>query len=316
MVIVSARRCVNSSTSETTIRIATRASALALWQAHHVADLLRAQADVQVEFVGLTTTGDQRTDVPISVIGGKGVFVKEVQAALLDGRADIAVHSAKDLQALTPDGLVICAVPERGDPRDVLIGSSIEELAAVANPTVATGSARRRVQVQHLLAQANVTATFAELRGRIETRLEKSAGFNAIVMASAALERLGLTVEKVHTLSVDEMVPQVGQGTLAVECRADDADIAALMSSIDHAPSHRLLDAERGFLLELGGDCDLPAGAHATFAENDEIRVTGVMSDMDGANLERATHQGTNGPEVGAEVARRVMRNRPSEPRG
>lgn len=191
------------------LRIATRASALAQWQARHVASLL----DVEAELVLTQTSGDADQRSPISEIGGKGVFAKEVQYAVLDGRADLAVHSAKDLPSITAPGLVLAAAPGRGDPRDALVGSRLADLADGA--LVATGSNRRRVQLQALRPDLR----FAELRGNIATRLEKASGFDAIVMAATALDRLELTPPIVDLLDVTDMVPQVGQATLAIECR-------------------------------------------------------------------------------------------------
>lgn len=270
---------------------------MALWQAHHVANLLRAaDASIAVDVVELSTVGDRRTDIPIAVIGGKGVFVKEVQAAVLDGRADIAVHSAKDLPSVTPDDLFIGAVPERGDPRDVLIGASLSDLRS--GSVIATGSARRRVQLQAVAPAAK----FEGLRGNIATRLAKAPGFDAIVMANAALVRLGLELANVQVLTPEEMIPQVGQGTLAVECRADDDELKTLLADIDHAESRRRLDAERAFLAELGGDCDLPAGAFAVINDAGSLTVSGVLATRDGSRIVR--HEVTGeGPETGQQLA-------------
>ena len=206
----------------------------------------------------MDTEGDRRLDVPISSFGGKGVFAKEVQQAVLDGRADFAVHSAKDLPAVTVEGLVLAAVPERGDPRDALVGRTLDELAPGA--TVATGSQRRRVQ----LARLRPDLTFVELRGNMATRLSKVPNGGSIVVAAVALQRLGLTEHVVQVLGPEVMTPQVGQGALAVECRIDDDATRVLLAGIEHATSRSVVDAERAFLAELGGDCDLPAGAHAT----------------------------------------------------
>lgn len=244
----------------TVLRAATRRSPLARWQAAHVAGLLAtAFPGLTVELVGVETEGDQRLDVPIAEIGGKGVFAKEVQRAVLDGHADFAVHSAKDLPAVTVDCLVLAAVPERADAHDALVGARLHDLPTGA--TVATGSQRRRAQ----LARLRPDLAFWELRGNMASRLAKVPDGGAIVVAVAAFERLGLGEHLAQVLSVDEMIPQVGQGALAVECRADDAATRALLGAIEHAPSRRRVDAERAFLVELGGDCDLPAGAHARF---------------------------------------------------
>ncbi|MGH1502548.1 MAG: hydroxymethylbilane synthase [Acidimicrobiales bacterium] len=287
------------------IRIATRRSPLAMWQSHHVAGLLRAQlADLEVEFVSLDTHADVRLDVPISDLGGKGAFSKEVQARVLAGQADLAVHSAKDLQALTPDGLVIAAVPERGNPLDVLVGGRLADLPA--GSVVGTGSNRRRVQ----LAAARPDLVFQGLRGNIARRLaqlDEPGGPDAIVMAAAALERLDETPAVVDELDPAVMLPQVGQGALAVECRADDAAMRDLLATIEHGPSRRCLDIERGFLAELGGDCDLPAGAHATLA-GDEVTLTGFLAAADERASARVSASTVDHPdaELGAVVARQV----------
>ncbi|MFN8050183.1 MAG: hydroxymethylbilane synthase [Acidimicrobiales bacterium] len=280
-------------------RIATRGSALALWQANHVAAALRsADPGVEVELVIISTEGDRRTDVPLAMIGGKGVFVKEVQAAVLDGRADIAVHSAKDLPAITPDGLVIAAVPERADARDALVGARLAELPA--GGVVATGSPRRRAQ----LADLRPDLRFEELRGNIDTRLAKAAGFSAIVMAAAALDRLDRHPDVVDLLDVDLMVPQVGQGALAVECRSDDADTISALALLDDAATRRAVTAERSFLERLGGDCDLPAGAHATLGPSGVITLRGVLGD---GPMSRFTSTGDDPGALGVAVAEELL---------
>ncbi len=243
------------------LRIATRRSPLALWQARHVAALLSAaHPGLEVELVALETEGDRRLDVPIAEIGGKGVFAKEVQRAVLDGRADLAVHSAKDLPAVTVEGLVLASVPERGDARDALVGARLDELEPGA--LVATGSQRRRVQ----LAELRPDLAFADLRGNMASRLSKVPAGGAIVVAAVALERLGLGHRLAEVFTVESMIPQVGQGALALECRGEDRVVLGLLGEIEHSPSRRAVDAERAFLSELGGDCDLPAGAHARIA--------------------------------------------------
>ena len=275
------------------LRAATRGSPLALWQTRRVAELL----GVELELVVVETVADRRQDVPIHQMGGKGVFVKEVQQAVLDGRADLAVHSVKDMPAISPEGLVLAAVPERGEVRDALVGARLAELPEGAE--VATGSARRRVQ----LAAARPDLRFLELRGNIGTRLAKAAHHDAIVMALVAIERLGEAPAVVDPLPSDVMVPQVGQGALGVECRPELVDAVA---GIEHTPSRRVVDAERAFLAELGGDCDLPAGAHAVLAPDGAIvTVTGVLADPE---VRRVVASGPDGPAVGAEVARRLRR--------
>ena len=245
------------------------------------------------------TEGDRRRDVPISTLGGKGVFAKDVQSAVLDGRADIAVHSAKDLPSVTVDGLALAAVPERGDPRDALVGTRLVDLRPGAR--IGTGSNRRRVQ----LADLRPDLEFAGLRGNMHTRLAKATDFDAIVVAAAALQRLGLAGQITEILAPDVMVPQVAQGALGVECRADDGAMRDLLARIEDAPSRRCVDAERAFLTELGGDCDLPAGAYAIeIAEG--IALDAILASPDGSQLVR-THAVSDRPaELGASVARDV----------
>jgi hydroxymethylbilane synthase len=282
------------------LRIATRGSPLARWQAEHVAALLGEP----VELVVVETTGDRRQDVPIWEIGGRGVFAKEVQAAVLDGRADLAVHSAKDLPSspeLSPAGLVLAAVPERGDPRDCLVGGRLDELPPGA--LVATGSARRRVQ----LADRRPDLTFTGLRGNMDTRLAKAAQYDAAVMAAAALQRLGREGHIAEMLAPDVLLPQVGQGALAVECREGDERVREVLARIEHEPSRRAVDAERAFLAELGGGCDLPLGAYAVADEDGGVVLTGLLASTDGHVVLRAAEAGDVPAAVGATLARRLL---------
>ena len=228
---------------------------------------MAALLQTDVELVVVETSGDREQHEPIWTLGGKGVFVKEVQAAVLDGRADLAVHSAKDLPSGSIDGLVLAAVPERGDPRDALVGSALVDLPPGAR--VATGSVRRRAQ----LADLRPDLTFDGLRGNIPTRLAKADGYDAIVVAAVALERLELSDRIADVLPTSVMVPQVAQGALAVECRSDDDATREALAEIEDRDSRRAVDAERAFLAELGGDCDLPAGAYATTTQGCSSKV-------------------------------------------
>ena len=294
------------------LRLATRGSPLAVWQARRVIGLL-AGVGVEAEFVVIDTEGDRRTDVPLARIGGQGVFVKEVQVAVARGDADAAVHSAKDLPAsdeLAAPDLVLAAFPERGDPRDVLVGARLPDLATGA--TVATGSARRRVQ----LANLRPDLTFADLRGNLATRLARAGadGVTAVVAARAALDRLewvppdGVATE---TLGTDTMVPQVAQGALAVECRTDDPTTRAALATIDDVAVRRVVEAERAFLAELGGGCTLPVGAHAFDVAgggpDGELELTGMVAGADGHVVLRHTRRGLDGPALGRAVARYLL---------
>jgi hydroxymethylbilane synthase len=258
--------------------------------------------DVEVDAVVVETDADRRQDIPIWEMGGKGVFAKEVQAAVLDGRADYAVHSAKDLTAITHPELVLAAVPERADARDVLVGATLVTLSP--GSTVATGSVRRRAQ----LAWLRPDLTFTGLRGNVGTRLTRIPRGGAIVVAAAALARLEIDLTDVEheVLSPTLMLPQVAQGALAVECRRDDEATLSLLTPIEHEPSRRSVDAERAFLSRLGGDCDLPAGAHATVA-GDEVRVDGLLASLDGHVLLRHEVRDTEPDSAGRALADHLL---------
>jgi hydroxymethylbilane synthase len=286
------------------LRVATRGSELARWQAEYVADRLRrAHPGLAVDLCLVETQGDRRQDVPIWEMGGQGVFVKEVQAAVLVGRADIAVHSAKDLPSRPAPGLVLACVPERDDPRDALVGSTFARLPAGAR--IATGSVRRRAQ----LAWLRPDLTFTPLRGNIATRLAKAADHHAVVVAVAALHRLGLTDRATEILSIDMMLPQVAQGALAVECRSDDAATAEMLAAIENETARRAVDAERAFLAELGGGCDLPVGAHATIDAAGQLVIDGMIASLDGRVLLRQRSSGLRHEpaDLGAGLARHLL---------
>jgi len=288
-----------------TLRIATRGSELALWQANHVAGLLAgAVGDLDVELVVVRTTGDRRLDVPIWEIGGKGVFVAEVRTAVLDGTADLAVHSAKDLPSVPLDGLVLGSVPRRADARDALVGATLDDLAPGA--VVATGSVRRRAQ----LAAARPDLRFTGVRGNIATRLAyaERGEVAAVVVAMAALDRLGLADRATEVLDPSVLLPQVGQGALAVECAADaPAWLRQALAAIEDPVSRRAVDAERAYLAELGGDCDLPAGAMARVAPDATVSLTGVLASLDGHVVLRHEATGEDPVALGAGVARHLL---------
>lgn len=288
------------------LRAATRGSPLALWQTRDVARRL-AQASagsVRVTEVVVETTGDRRQDLAIHQIGGQGVFVKEVQSAVLDGRADFAVHSAKDLPPRTAPGLRLAAVPERADPRDALVGRALDDLPAGAR--VATGSVRRRAQ----LAWIRPDLSFTNLRGNIATRLTKLGEVDVVVVAYAALLRLGRQDEAAEVLSTMRLLPQVGQGAMALECRDDDVATQQTLAAIEHGPTRVHVDAERAFLDALGGACDLPVGALASGGP-DRLEIEGLVASPDGRVVLRRR---LGGPMVeptglGAALARELLDN-------
>ncbi len=292
------------------LRLATRGSPLALWQARRVADLLQASGTTST-LVVVETVGDRRTDVPLEHLGGQGVFVKEVQSAVVRGEADVAVHSAKDLPSspdLSVSQLVLAAFPERADPRDLLVGGGLESLPT--GSVVATGSARRRVQ----LANLRPDLTFAGLRGNLASRL-RTVGVGevaAVVVAKAAVDRLGWTPPEGVTIEVldpDLMLPQVGQGALAVECRIDDSLARSVLERIHDRRVGAPVTAERAFLAELGGGCTLPVGAHARWARDgsQDLRLTGMMASADGVVVVRHTASGPVPEELGRSVARYLL---------
>ncbi|MPY94507.1 MAG: hydroxymethylbilane synthase [Acidimicrobiia bacterium] len=287
---------------------------MALWQTRHAAALLAgARPGLGVEEVVVSTVGDRRTDLPIAEIGGKGVFAKEVQAAVLDGRADFAVHSGKDLPSATPPGLVIAAVLERGDARDALVGATLAELGPGA--LVATGAPRRRAQ----LAWLRPDLTFADLRGNVDTRLRRAPEFGALVLGHAGLQRLGRADAVAEVLEPSVLVPQVAQGTIAIECRADDAETGELLGLLEHAPTRVGFRAERAYLDALGGDCTLPAGAHAivTPSGTDDadgvdgafgtVELTAVLASLDGHVLLRSTGRGEDPEALGRALAGELL---------
>ena len=263
-----------------------------------------AHDGLAVELVVVETSGDRRLDVPVWELGGQGVFVKEVQAAVLEGRADLAVHSAKDLPSQTAQGLLLACVPERADPSDALVGSTLHDLPA--GGLVATGSVRRRAQ----LAWLRPDLTYTGLRGNIATRLSQAGPDQVVVVAAAALHRLGLLDQAAEVLNAETMLPQVAQGALAVECRADDEAVIALLAAIDDNRAHRTVVAERGFLARVGGGCDLPVGALATEAPTGVITVDAMLASADGHILLRASRAGAAGEDpasIGAGVAEYLL---------
>ena len=274
------------------IRIATRGSRLALRQVALVGERL----GVDVEVVVVSTAGDRLADVPLRVIAGQGAFAGDVRTALADGDADLAVHSAKDLPP-RDDPRFTLAYPPRADARDVLVGHALAEIPS--GGTVATGAPRRRAQLLDLRPDL----TIAELRGNIDTRLAKAAGFDAIVVAAAALHRLSI-VPKGHAqfLPVDEFIPQVGQGALAIEARADDPRAPRLLDQLDDEHTRAAVTAERSFLDVLGGDCNLPAGAHAAVADDGVITIHAFLAAEDGTIVRHRRH-GRSATEVGRDVA-------------
>ncbi|MEC7923980.1 MAG: hydroxymethylbilane synthase [Actinomycetota bacterium] len=270
---------------------ATRGSPLALWQTHHVASLLKPFG-VDIEPMIVITSGDQDQETPIHEIGGRGVFAKEVQNAVLEERAHFAVHSLKDLPSLTSDGLELIAVPQRGDSRDALVGCLYDELPIGGH--VATGSVRRKAQ----LAAVRPDLNFHELRGNIETRLAKGKGYDAILVSAVALDRLGLQPQTVEVLEPEFMLPQVGQGALGVESRAGDDKTNKLLIQIQDPMTRAEVDAERSFLSTIGADCRSPIAAYAIHEQN-QIRLRSLVASEDGKLVLFDDRRGNDGIQLG-----------------
>jgi hydroxymethylbilane synthase len=289
------------------LRLATRGSALALAQSRLVVEGLQAAwPGLRVELVTVVTEGDRRRDVPAATLGGKGIFTAAVQQAVLDGRADLAVHSAKDLPAAQIPGLVLAAVPRRDDPRDVLVGrSSLDDLGPGAR--VGTGSPRR-VALLHWLRP---DLELVPIRGNVDSRVRRVHGgeLDAVVLAAAGLRRLGLAGEAAVPLDPEAFTPAPGQGTLAVEAREDDTRALGLLSALTHRPSRIALRAERSFLQRLGGSCTLPAGALASPTDAGPLEIQGFLSGLDGKGLVRERLRGpADDPEgLGRALAGRLL---------
>ncbi len=273
------------------LRIGTRGSQLALWQARWVqAAITSLKPELAVELVIIKTQGDKITDVPLAKVGGKGLFVKEIEEALLDGRVDLAVHSMKDMPAEIPPGLTIGAVPRRENPLDAFIASGFKSLAQLPEGArVGTSSLRRGAQIKHLRPDAVIVP----LRGNLDTRLRKLAGsgLEAIVLAAAGLLRLGLADRIQAYLTPDQMLPAVGQGALCIEAREQDPATLALLSALDHPETHTAIKAERAFLKKLQGGCQVPLAAHAQLKDG-RLSMQGLVAELDGCRILRAEAQG------------------------
>lgn len=274
-----------------TLKIATRQSPLALWQAEHIKQRLEElHAGVSVELVTFVTQGDKILDTPLAKIGGKGLFVKELEAALLDGRADLAVHSMKDVPMQLPEGLTLAVTCEREDPFDAFVSNqyaNFDDLPQGAK--LGTSSLRRKCQ----LLKARPDLDVIDLRGNVGTRLSKlDAGhYDAIILASAGLKRLGLHERIRHTLTAELSLPAVGQGALGLECRADDQATLALILPLMHAETHACVSAERAFNAYLEGGCQVPIAAYATLSA-DTLSIEGRVGGVDGQVLLVAKQQG------------------------
>ena len=290
------------------LRIGTRGSALALWQAEWVRSrLTAAHPGLTVELVTIKTQGDKILDVPLAKVGGKGLFVKEIEEALLEGRVEVAVHSMKDMPAELPAGLRVAAMPLREDPRDVLVmreGSGFADLPPGAR--VGTSSLRRATQLLHLRGDLKIET----LRGNLDTRLRKleTQGFHAVVVAAAGMKRMGLSHLITQYLEPELMLPAVGQGALGIETRTEDRPTNELVAELAHPPTMVAVRAERAFLRRLQGGCEVPIGGYGTL-EGERLTLTGMVADLQGRRVIRRVLQGEarKAEEIGERLAEVVL---------
>jgi hydroxymethylbilane synthase len=290
------------------IRIGSRGSALALWQSHHVRDrLLSAHPGLEIEIEIIQTTGDKILDVPLAKIGDKGLFTKELDRALLEGRVDFAVHSLKDVPTRIEPGLVIAAVGKREDPSDALIvapGMPTSLRALPAGARVGTSSLRRRAQLLATRQDLEVL----DLRGNVDTRLAQVAAgkYDAIILALAGIKRLGFADRASDILGGSEWLPAVGQGALGIICREDDDRTRATLAVLDDRATHRATAAERAFLRKLEGGCQVPIAALAS-ADNDVVSLRGLVASLDGTRILRGEHRNASPEHAGAALADELL---------
>lgn len=291
-----------------TLRLATRKSPLALWQAHYVKTQLQLHhPNLSIELVGLVTAGDQNTDVAVTRWGGKSLFVKELQTALLEKNADIAVHSVKDMSVTACPGLILAAVCKREDPRDALVAKHVQYWQDLPiGAVVGTASPRRQCQLQAHRPDIQMKL----LRGNVGTRLEKldNGHFDAIVLACAGLKRLGLSARISEYLAPDEFIPAIGQGALGIECRRDDMATQHWVTCLDHPESHQCIRAERAVNFRLGGDCYTPVGAYAK-VQGSQLTLHAMVGSIDGLTLIKEMQSGAveEAEKIGNTLAEKLL---------
>lgn len=288
--------------------IASRESALAMWQAKHIQaklQILYPTCDVQI--LGMTTTGDQILDKPLANIGGKGLFIKELETALMDGSADLAVHSMKDVPMTMPEGFALAATGERENPHDAFVSNDYDSLADLPDGSiVGTSSLRRQSQIQARFPNLIIQS----LRGNVQTRLRKldEGQYAAIILAAAGLIRLELGDRIRNFISAEDSIPAVGQGALGIEIRADRTDLFDILAPLNHTETEQCVAAERGFSRALAGSCTVPLGAYAT-KQHDQLNMVGFVASVDGAAMlrERLTGDATNAEALGQALAQKLV---------
>ena len=290
------------------VRIATRKSALALWQAEHAAELLRALPAIDAcELVPMTTRGDEVLDKSLQKIGGKGLFIKELEVAMLEGRADIAVHSMKDVPADLPEGFTLAAVLARANPFDALVSSRVNTLSALPQGAlVGSSSLRRQAQLLAIRPDLNVQP----LRGNVNTRLEKldRGDYDAIILACAGLERLGMHDRIAATLTPEEILPAASQGVIGIECRADDTALREVLLQLEDPNTHQTTAAERTVARHLEADCQSPIASYATL-KGSSLTLSALVASADGRQILRESMEtpAADAEQLGLDVAERLL---------
>lgn len=290
------------------IRIGTRGSKLALWQASWVKSFLKKKfPSTPIELIIIKTQGDKILDVPLARVGGKGLFVKEIEQALLTRRIDIAVHSMKDMPADIPEGLCIGAIPERENPVDVFISRNGAEFKEqVAGCVIGTSSLRRGAQLKH----ARPDIVIQPIRGNLDTRLKKleSENFDALVLAAAGVKRLNLEHKITEYLDPATMLPAIGQGALCIEIRNDDSTVGPMVAAMEHAPTRAVVTGERAFLKRLEGGCQVPIAGHGNISKN-KFRLIGLVADLDGSRIIKGEKSGPveSSETIGIDLAEELL---------
>ena len=290
------------------LKIATRNSPLALWQAEHVKQkLMETHADLDIELVSMTTAGDRFLDASLFEVGGKGLFIKELEQALIDGQADIAVHSMKDVTIDLPAELALPVIMQRADTRDVLVSNKYKSIDALPeNGILGTSSLRRQSQVRAMRSDLQLN----DLRGNVGTRLRKldDGEYDAIILAAAGIKRLGLAERIAQLIPHDELLPAIGQGAIGIECRANDPAVYDLIMPLNDVNTALCVETERAFSRRLFGGCQLPIAGHATII-NDEVELTGLVARVDGSDVIKAAKKGNvvNKEDIGISLAETLL---------
>ncbi len=294
--------------------IASRESALAMWQAEFIQSELKGlYPEATVEILGMTTRGDQILDQPLANIGGKGLFIKELETALMDGRADLAVHSMKDVPMTMPEGFMLAATCERHDPRDAFVSNNYAALEDLpAGSVVGTSSLRRQSQIKAQFPDLEIQT----LRGNVQTRLRKldEGQYDAIILAAAGLKRLGLGERVRYEIAPDQSIPAVGQGALAIEICDSRPDLLSVLAPLNHAATQDCTTAERAMSRALAGSCSVPLGAYAT-CDQDELQIQGFVASVDGKDMVKASVSGsrTTAEALGQQLAQQLIQQGAAE---